>query len=247
MVNYGYINKIRGVGCLSFNRYRESLAYIQKMAGNYTSLSRAGLAELNRLNTECVSLNEEIVKSFSSMVDEIEEGLTHLLDRLDLIKKDLNRISGPEGTLGDILKLEPIWSRTEALRGSIRSLLESEQKPGCRDEPGKAVQAASGEVGGSPAVPGYAQDAKESREIQDLIGLARKEAAAAAEKSPAAKVAPAAKAVPAAKMPKKAPPPGQSPKPAVLQLKKECGENEKKIMEEISKNIEAIKNSKKKI
>lgn len=230
---------------MSFDRFRESITKIQRLTDNFTSLKKSDLNELNRLNTECLSLNEEILKSFSSLVDEIEEGLTLLLDRLDQIKKDLGRISGPEGTLGEILQMEPAWSRVSALHSNIRSLLESPQDSAGQDDAAGGGQTAAGAKDG--ADPPAARDAgleagpKEPGKVQDLIGLARKEAAASNEKSPAAKP------VPAVKNQKKIPPPGQNAKPAVLALNKNCGETEKKIMEEISKNIEAIKSSKKKI
>lgn len=230
---------------MSFDRFRESITNIQKLSDNLTSLKKADLNELYRLNAECLSLNEEIVKSFSDLVDEIEEGLTLLLDRLDQIKKDLARISGPEGTLGDILQMEPAWSGVNALHGNIRSLLESPQYPAGRDTATKSSQAEAGPKVDtpSPAAKEAALDAesKESKEIQDLIGIARKEAAASAEK------APAAKPVPVAKNQKKVPPQAHNSKPALLSLNKNCGETEKKLMEEITKNMEAIKSSKKKI
>lgn len=250
---------------MNFDRYRESITQIQKLADNLPSLTRVDLAELNRLNEECLSFNEEIVKSFSALVDEIEEGLTLVLDRLDQIKHDLSKISGPEGTLGDILQLECAWSRAVALRDNIRAMiglsgLESVE----RLETGIHTPSPGEKVPPSP------EPAKGEKDLQDLIGLARKEAAAAVEKAPAAKPVPAAKIQKkeeqenkaGGKKPAEADPPAQknqaqkkdlkiippNPKavPASVTLGKNIGEAEKKLMAEITKNIEAIKSSKKK-
>ncbi|MCL6611953.1 MAG: hypothetical protein K6T66_10495 [Peptococcaceae bacterium] len=242
---------------MNFERYRESITHIKRLADNFSSLTRADLAELNRLNVECLSFNEGIVKSFSALVDEIEEGLTLLLDRLDQIKKDLAKISGPESTLGDVLRLETAWARTSALRDNIRAMLEPpEREPADRGE-------IDGHTGSSGEMEGS------SHNLRNLIDQAQKEAAAAAEKSQAVKSVPAAKPKkeeqensPFHKKPAEAgkPAPKEQPQkkelkvlspnhnaaPAPIAVSKNIGEAEKKIMAEITKNIEAIKNSRKK-
>ncbi|MFZ5631753.1 MAG: hypothetical protein ACOY40_02805 [Bacillota bacterium] len=237
---------------MNFDRFRESIIHVQKMADNFTALKREELSELNRLNTECISLHKEIVKSFSSLVDEIENGLTLLLDRLDQIKKDLAKTSGPEGTLGDILQLEPAWRQADALRNNIREILG----PGPQDP---ARQAESGQDNLPNAEP-----PKESKAVRELIGLAREEAAVAVEKSTAAvktekkdgrensqdnkKPAETKSIVQKGQQQKKdqkLTPPAKSPAPLVMN--KNLGEAEKKLVEEITKNIEMIKSSKKKI
>ena len=218
---------------MNFDRYRETMTQVQKLADNFSSLKKADLTELHRLNVECLSLGEEIVNSFTTLVEEIEDGLTLLLDRLEQIKKDLGRISGPDGTLGDILLLEPAWSQANTLRGSIRALLHP---------------AGSEAVGKDTPGP-----EKEGKEVQELIGLARKEAAAASEKSEAAKTPPPVRIQKkeeqeqSQKKNGKITPADSVKKPAPLNLNKNAGDAEKKLMAEITKNIEAIKSSKKKI
>lgn len=218
---------------MNFDRYRDSMAQIQKLADNYASLTKADLSDLHRLNTECLSLSEGIVKTFSSLVDEIEEGLTLLLDRLDQIKKDLGKISGPEGTLGDILKLEPAWNNINSLRGSIRALLDT------------SAPAAGADAADNPPAPPTdgkaAPQARDSKDVKDLIVLAQKEAAATAEKSQASRPAPHVKV-----QKKEGPDQKKDSKPSSLVLNKNVGEAEKKLMAEISKNIEAIKGNRKK-
>lgn len=234
---------------MNFERYRETIKRIQKLADNFSSMTRSDLSELNKLNGECLSFNEEMVKSLTALVDEIEDGLTLLLDRLGQIKKDLVKISGPEGTLGELLQMEAVYLRAAALRENIREMLKT---------PGE-VPAPLEDTGASPA----------SGDLKNLIGLARKEAAAAVEKAPAPKIAtpakvqkkedpvvrpenkkpveavqPAPKASPSKKDQKPAPPRQGGPA-APITLAKEIGEAEKKLMAEITKNIEAIKSKKK--
>lgn len=218
---------------MNFDLYRENMSRVQKLADNFSSLKKADLNELNRLNAECLSLGEEIVKSFTTLVEEIEDGLTQLIDRLEQIKKDLGKISGPDGTLGDILLLESAWSQTNTLRSSIRALLHpAVSEAAVTDTPGTQ---------------------KEVKEVRELIGLARKEAAAASEKSEAAKLPPPVKIqkkeeqVQPQKKNGKITTADSVKKPAPLSINKNVGDAEKKLMAEITKNIEAIKSSKKKI
>jgi len=249
---------------LNFQRYRESIMQIQKLADKLPSLTRVDLAELNKLNEECLSFNEEIVKAFSALVDEIEEGLTPVLDRLDRIKQDLTKISGPDGTLGDILQLENAWSRAVNLRDNIRAMTgPSGTGPMERLEAGTESSSPGEKAPPSPKTE------KGHTDLQDLIGLAQKEAAAATEKAPAEKPLPAPKIQKkedqesrGGEKPAEAAPPAQkhqaqkkdlkiipsNPKavPSTVTLSKNIGEAEKKLMAEITKNIEAIKSGKKK-
>ncbi|MCL6477764.1 MAG: hypothetical protein K6T65_05055 [Peptococcaceae bacterium] len=241
---------------MNFDRYRASIIQVQQMADNFTSLKREDLSRLNSLNAECISLHEEIVKSFSSLVDEIEDGLTLLLERLDQIKKDLAKTSGPNGTLGDILQLEPVWRQANALHHNIRDILG----------PGSQDAARRDESGNNNAPDTAAAPAQETRTVQEIIGPAREEAAAALEKSTAAvktqkkdgqesgqgnkKPSETKMIAQKGQLPKrdqKLPPPGQNTKLAPLIIDKNLGETEKKLVEEITKNIEIIKSNKKKL
>jgi len=233
---------------LNFDAYRESITQIQRLAERFSSLTRADLAELNRLNEKCLSFNEEMVKSFSLLVDEIEDGLTLLLDRLDLIKKELVKISGPDGTLEDVLKLEPAWSQASALRYNIRAMLEP------FGQEATAVQEPTQKPGGDAEQKAITQPApaKPEKEIRELIGMAKKEAAAAIDKAPAVKTAPPVKLVKKENAAKELPPKkdhkpasGHNPPSASLPMNKNLGETEKKLMAEITKNMEAIKGNKK--
>ncbi len=219
---------------MDFLVYRESILQTQKLAGNFTSLSRADLAELSRLNAKCITLSEEMINSFSSLIDEIEEGLSLLLERLGRIKKDLGRISGPGGTLEDILGLEPDWSRVHDLYGAIQPLLKTGQTSEDTAPSGKSMAIII-------SATGPEADLKDKGQIAELAGTARKEAAVTVEK-PAA-----ANSVSVTKISKKPTASSQNAKPALLPVNKNCGETEKKIMEEITKNLEAIKSNRKKI
>lgn len=238
---------------MKYERYRESILNIKKLAENYTSLNQSELHELHRLNAQCLAMKEGIVSSFKSVVDELEDGLTQLIDRLEQMKKDADRISGPEGTLEDTLQLESAWQNTESLLNNIRILLNpGTQNPGNKD--GRS-------------------DTKEKTSIHELVVLSRNEAAVATEKSTAAKLpAPEVPSPPKIlrnegqdrqsnnkkpddqnhskkvqqKKDQKVPHTGQfNTKP--LPVNKTCGDTEKKIIEEISKNMELIKGSKKKL
>lgn len=239
---------------MNFERYRESLHQIQMLAGNYINLNKSDLARLNTLNEECVAMKEYFVKSFSTLVDEVEDGLTVLIDRLEAIKEDLGRTSGPEGTLEDIVQLEAVWRSSFDLRENI--LVIASRKVEGRPEEGHSE--ADKDSGPAAAFPEAAPGPGLPGDIRGQVTLAREEAAAGAEKSVAAEVA---KGKPTNKKPdeynsnsqkaqqgKKEQKPHQPAQNTIkpLPVSKIYGEAEKKLMEEINKNIELIKGNKKK-
>ncbi|MFZ5651430.1 MAG: hypothetical protein ACOY4I_11330 [Bacillota bacterium] len=257
---------------MNFGRYRESLHQIQMLAGNYINLNKSDLARLNTLNGECVAMKEDFVKSFSSLVDEVEDGLTVLIDRLEAIKEDLGRISGPEGTLEDIVQLEAVWRSAFDLRENILKITSG--KAEVRPEEGHGEAAAAS--GPAVAFPEAAPDPGLPGDIREQVTLAREEAAAGAEKSVAAiepaqapaspqQIKPLKKEVAEdkptsrkndesnssskkAQQGKKEQKPHQPAQNTIkpLPVSKIYGEAEKKLMEEINKNIELIKGNKKK-
>lgn len=257
---------------MNFDRYRESLDQIQKLAENYINLNKPDLTRLNNLNEECLVMKEGFVKSFASLVDEVEDGLTVLIDRLEAIKKDLGKISGPEGTLEDIVQLETVWRNASVLRENILTITNPEKERRLEVYSGEA--SAAGEP--VPRVPEAALGGKLPEDVRDQVVLAREEAAAGAENSVAAvlpvqaqadrqQIKPVKKEMPggkpAAKKPeennssaKKAQPQKKEQRPAppvqntikALPVNKIYGDAEKKLMEEINKNIEIIKGNKKK-
>jgi len=193
---------------MSFSSYRESIIGVKKLADNFTGLNKSDVLELNKLIEECMKHQNKIVGEFSSLIDEVKDKLTLLMDPLDQIKKELEKISGPTGTHSDILNMEPAWQQTNTLRNTIRTLLE--------------------------------------QTAENIIGP-REEIAAATEPSPLSKK-PAqntSKPLPPRTI-KKAGPENKpvTPKLTPLVLNKNIG-NEKKLLEEISKNIEMIKKNKK--
>lgn len=242
---------------MDFSEYRDSIGQIQRLATHYAKLNKSEVAELNTLNQKCLSMKDAAINSFSKLVDEVEGGLTHLIDRLEQIKKDLVTISGPEGTMEDTLRLESVWASTNELNNNIKRLLEakafSPESESCslqksQNSTETAIQA----------------DTKKLQGVQDLIEVARIEAAAVVEKSPAVKLLSAGNSIEKtikkeienrhSAMIKKEVPQKKEEKnqPRVIipnrpiNAMKVCGETEKKLMEEINKNIELIKNSKKK-
>lgn len=250
---------------MKYERYRESILNIKKLAENYTSLNQSELNELHRLNAQCLEMKVGIVSSFKSVVDQLEDGLTLLIDQLEQMKKDADRISGPEGTLEDTLQLESAWQNTESLLNNIRILLD----PGTQNHGNKEGKS-DVKVFVCPPEP---DPAPLKPSIHELVVLSRNEAAIATEKSTAAKLpAPEAPSPPKIlrnesqdrqsnnkkpdvqnnskkaqqKKDQKVPHNGQfNTKP--LPVNKTCGDTEKKIIEEISKNMELIKGNKKKI
>lgn len=255
---------------MNFNRYRESLHQIQMLAGSYINLNKSDLARLNTLNGECVAMKEDFIKSFSSLVDEVEDGLTVLIDRLEAIKKDLGRTSGSEGTLEDIVQLEAVWRNAFDLRENILAI--TSRKAEGRPEEGHSEAAKDY---GPAAFPEAAPDQGLPGDIRGQVTLAREEAAAGAERSVAAIEPTQTPAAPQIKTLKKESAEGkptnkkpyennnssqkaqqgkkeQKPhQPAqntikTLPVSKIYGEAEKKLMEEINKNIELIKGNKKK-
>jgi len=250
---------------LKYERYRESILNIKKLAENYTSLNQSELHELHRLNAQCLAMKEGIISSFKSVVDELEDGLTLLIDRLEQMKKDADRISGPEGTLEDTLQLESAWQNTESLLNNIRILLG----PGTQNSGNKDGRSDSNGLVGPPE-----PDAAPSKpSTHELVVLSRNEAAVATEKTTAVKLpAPEVPSAPKTlrnegqdrhsnnkkpddqnnikkaqqKKDQKVPHAGQFNAKA-LPVNKTCGDTEKKIIEEISKNMELIKGSKKKL
>lgn len=248
---------------MNFCRYTESLTQIQRMAGNFTSLKMDELTELSRLNAECVNMKEEVTKSFTTLIEEIEDGLTLLLDRLDRIKQNLTAISGPDGTLGDVLQLEPAWLQANALLKSIREMLgpeSGEQIP-------RHETMADNPVTAPNINKARTETPGDSGDVRELINQSRDEAAAAVEKSSVAvktlkkdngvngnnskKQADAKGTVHKDRLQQKKTPkltlPGPGIKsPTPLVLDKKMGDAEKKLVEEITKNIEIIKGSKKK-
>ncbi|MFZ5647965.1 MAG: hypothetical protein ACOY30_10150 [Bacillota bacterium] len=254
---------------MNFDRYRESLEKIKKLAENYINLNKSDLARLNTLNEECLTTKEDFVKSFTSLVNEVEDGLTVLIDRFEAIKNDLDRISGPEGTLEDILQLETAWRNAFDLQGNIRMLISPQTLETLAEAGDREAAAGSASSDTSPEKTPGSGIADSAGEI---AALARQEAAAGAE-SPAIEPAQAAtppsqvKAVkkeihenkPANKSheenntkkaqhhkkDQKIQPSGQNTIKS-LPVSKIYGEAEKKLMEEINKNIELLKSNKKK-
>ncbi|MCL5056989.1 MAG: hypothetical protein M1130_03115 [Actinobacteria bacterium] len=235
---------------MNFVEYRDTIKELQDLASSYTRLSKSDLDRMTILNEKCLSLKEKAVRSFSQMVKEVEDGLTGLIDRFDQLKKELDTITGPEGTLEDALKLEPAWLQTNDLYNSIQLLTKSNTLP----EKKKT----------SPEMPeqGEEPDKKQPDGIQDIIVLARKEAAAAVEKSASNPKASPAGSKPASVNPVKVQYPKQVNKKAAqprkeqtpvsgvfsakpLPVAKVCGDAEQRLMEEINKNIELIKSKKK--
>lgn len=256
---------------MNFIRYRESLNEIKKLAENYINLNKMDLARLQTLNEECIFAKGDLISSFTSLVGDLEDGLTLLIDRLEAIKKDLGRISGPDGTLEDILQLEDAWRNTLDLQKNIRSLVGPNRQE---------VRAEDVETGANGTIPPETTPAAIDKtgpadDLQELVVLAREEAAAGAEAAEAASK-PVINSPPPAQVkvvkkdqhdntpsgkktvdhngsPKKAqhnkkdqkhPPSHNTVKP--LPVGKIYGEAEKKLMEEINKNIELIKSNKKK-
>jgi len=250
---------------LKYERYRESMLNIKKLAENYTGLNQSELHELHRLNAQCLAMKDGIISSFKSVINELEDVLTLLIDRLEQMKKDADRISGPEGTLEDTLLLEPAWQNTESLLNNIRILLgPGTQNPGNGDGRSDAK--------GLAGLP-EPDTAPSKQVIHELVVLSRTEAAVATEKTTAAKqpvqeVPSAAKTLrnegqdrhsinkkpddqnngkkAQQKKDQKVPHASQFNAKA-LPVNKTCGDTEKKIIEEISKNMELIKGSKKKL
>lgn len=249
---------------MKYELFRESMQNIKKLAENYTNLNQSELNELQRLNAQCLSMKEGIIASFKSVVDELEDGLPLLIDRLAQMKKDADRISGPEGTLEDTLQLESAWRNSEGLINNIRLLLgPGTEKSGSKDGTSDTI----GLVG-----PPVAVTALSKTGVHEQLALSRNEAAAATEKATAAKLPYQDPLAPKAlksgepdrhsnnkkpddqnnakknlqKKDQKGPHAGHFNSKA-LPVNKSCGETEKKIIEEISKNMELIKGSKKKL
>jgi len=235
---------------LNFVEYRDSIKELQSLATNYTRLSKSDLERMTILNEKCLTLKEDAVHSFSQMVRKVEDGLTGLIDRFDQLKKELETITGPEGTLEDALKLEPAWLQTNDLYNSIQLLTESKTLPE-KNQP-------------SPEIPrqGDRSDNKKPEGVQDIMLMARKEAAAAVEKlAPTPKPSPPSRnSAPVNPVKahinkqgnKRAAPSKKETKPVSgvfsakpLPVAKVCGEAEQRLMEEINKNIELIKSKKK--
>lgn len=226
---------------MNFVEYRDSIKELQSLASNYTRLSKSDLERMTLLNEKCLTLKEYAVSSFSQMVRKVEDGLTGLIDRFDQLKKELEAITGPEGTLEDALKLEPAWLQTNDLYNSLQLLTESKTLP-------EKNQTAAAEMPGKGERP----DKKQPEGVQDIIVMARKEAAAAVEKS--GKTAPVnpVKVQDPKQGNKRIAPSKKVTKPASgvfsakpLPVAKVCGEAEQRLMEEINKNIELIKSKKK--
>lgn len=257
---------------MNFDRYRESLDQIKKLAENYINLNKSDLARLNTLNEECLAMKEDFVKSFALLVDEVEDGLTVLIDRLEAIKKDLGKISGPEGTLEDIVQLETVWRNASGLRENILTITNPKKESRSEEGSGEAAAAGGPVLPATEAAPG----GELPEDVREQVVLAREEAAAGVEKSVAAvepvqatagprQIKPVKKEMPGGKpvnrkpeennsSAKKAQPDKKEQRPnpqgqntiKTLPVNKIYGEAEKKLMEEINKNIEIIKGNKKK-
>ncbi len=240
---------------MEYGLFRQSILNIRKLAENYTSLNQSELQELNRLNSQCLTMKEGMVKSFRSVIGELEDGLTLLIDRLEQMKKDVDKISGPEGTLEDTLQLEPAWQNSENLLNNIRILLN----PGTHNPGNKDNKSATSDLGGTT--------------IHELVVMARNEAAIAGDKATAENL-PSTEVISPPKILKSE---GQgshlnikkqdeqnNTKKALqrkdqrithtghfnakpMPVNKSCGDTEKKIIDEISKNMELIKGNKKKL
>ncbi|MFZ5645272.1 MAG: hypothetical protein ACOY46_16995 [Bacillota bacterium] len=241
---------------MDFNNYREKIGQIGEMAVNFTRLNNSDLSKLIALKEECISLKEEAVNSFTKLVGEIEDSLTNLLEYFDQIKKELEKISGPEGTIEDTLRLETVWMQANELNKNIRSLIES----GKSSQNDKLIDKSRHKVIINPV---QKNNEKQIKDIKESINSARKEAAAASEQI-AVNIKPVQKTIVQVadsksqkkeiqdiKQIKKATPPKKEITPPAyptksLNLTKACGDAEQKLMEEINKNIELIKNNKKK-
>lgn len=234
---------------MNFTEYRKSIKELQDLASKYTRLSQADLDNLKMLNDKCLAMKQDAVHSFSKMVNNIENALSNLIDRFEQLKKELAVSAGPEGTLEDLLKMEQAWLQTNELDCTIKKLTESTAQ-----EHKTETTSAVNKEEANPQKPPQA--------VQDLIAVARKEAAAAVEKAAVSLKASPAGGKPAAisqvkvkqnvkqnnkkasisKKEQKSVSGVFPPKP--LPVAKVCGEAEQKLMEEINKNIELIKNKK---
>ncbi|MFZ5597810.1 MAG: hypothetical protein ACOY31_12455 [Bacillota bacterium] len=240
---------------MDFNHYRKSLQQIQHLAGNYTALTSKELGELNKLCGECASLKEKMVQAFLFTVDGMEDDLSFLIDRLAQIKDNLSSISGPEGTLEDILLLEPDWKQINSLQSIVREL----QGAAGNSENGPHRKAQADEsVAGDPAVTGEREvaaatdspaevqvspeEGKPSEKSGKIDNTIRKQTN---NKKQSSAICTPQKPGGHHKKEQK-PQPGQAAiKPVAI--KKVCGEAEERLIEEITKNIKLIKSDKKKI
>ncbi|GBF32773.1 hypothetical protein DCCM_0969 [Desulfocucumis palustris] len=98
-----------------FARYKNIVENIQQLAGNITALKQKEWEELNRLNEERAQLNNIIINEVEARAGELEEALAQLADYVEKAKKAVAHTAGPDSTTEDILALEPVLFNFQSL------------------------------------------------------------------------------------------------------------------------------------
>lgn len=174
-----------------FERYKQIISRLQELGNNIAVLRQAEWVEFNSLNEERAKLDATLVNAVKSQVTELDEAMMVFKNSLEGIKSSLERVQGPDGTPGDIMKMESIWQAALSLKEQISGLNgHADYTSGRPANPAGEAEQITGDAGQEKNVLAQAHEATaneiENSAITETAGdirAAGKEAAAAGKEA----------------------------------------------------------------